>query len=394
MTLRLLPLLTAVIIPAAMAGSTPFDEALAEVIGNNLSVRAEASRAQIETENILGENTLEAPEVSFSRVWGSRKEYGNKWSLGVSQSFDWPGVYAARREAARTARSASQYMLESTLLDLRQEVRTLFIDIIHNTQLIEMQTELVDRMNQMEAYYKKAAEAGAETRLDYNKTVIERIAVHRELHTLEAQRSTLMSTLSTLNGGKDIDGIIAKLGNAYPITRVPESIDKTVIMKRDPQYAAALAGVEAAKSMVKVEKRSRIPGFSIGYEHESEGDENFNGFSIGLTLPVWRRGHQIKASTLEAEASLMDAELALTRRVAEMNGDRKQLDTLRHIMDEYEPVVNEKSNYELLHKALKAGQITFLTYIEESNYFIAAKRDYLDTLYEYNLILTRLARYE
>lgn len=394
MTLRLLPLLTAVLIPAAMAGSTPFDEALAEVIGNNLSVRAEASRAQIETENILGENTLEAPEVSFSRVWGSRKEYGNKWSLGVSQSFDWPGVYAARREAARTARSASQYMLESTLLDLRQEVRTLFIDIIHNTQLIEMQTELVDRMNQMEAYYKKAAEAGAETRLDYNKTVIERIAVHRELHTLEAQRSTLMSTLSTLNGGKDIDGIIAKLGNAYPITRVPESIDKTVIMKRDPQYAAALAGVEAAKSMVKVEKRSRIPGFSIGYEHESEGDENFNGFSIGLTLPVWGRGHQIKASTLEAEASLMDAELALTRRVAEMNGDRKQLDTLRHIMDEYEPVVNEKSNYELLHKALKAGQITFLTYIEESNYFIAAKRDYLDTLYEYNLILTRLARYE
>lgn len=394
MTLRLLPLLTAVIIPAAMAGSTPFDEALAEVIGNNLSVRAEASRAQIETENILGENTLEAPEVSFSRVWGSRKEYGNKWSLGVSQSFDWPGVYAARREAARTARSASQYMLESTLLDLRQEVRTLFIDIIHNTQLIEMQTELVDRMNQMEAYYKKAAEAGAETRLDYNKTVIERIAVHRELHTLEAQRSTLMSTLSTLNGGKDIDGIIAKLGNAYPITRVPESIDKTVIMKRDPQYAAALAGVEAAISMVKVEKRSRIPGFSIGYEHESEGDENFNGFSIGLTLPVWGRGHQIKASTLEAEASLMDAELALTRRVAEMNGDRKQLDTLRHIMDEYEPVVNEKSNYELLHKALKAGQITFLTYIEESNYFIAAKRDYLDTLYEYNLILTRLARYE
>ena len=394
MTLRLLPLLTAVIIPAAMAGSTPFDEALAEVIGNNLSVRAEASRAQIETENILGENTLEAPEVSFSRVWGSRKEYGNKWSLGVSQSFDWPGVYAARREAARTARSASQYMLESTLLDLRQEVRTLFIDIIHNTQLIEMQTELVDRMNQMEAYYKKAAEAGAETRLDYNKTVIERIAVHRELHTLEAQRSTLMSTLSTLNGGKDIDGIIAKLGNAYPITRVPESIDKTVIMKRDPQYAAALAGVEAAKSMVKVEKRSRIPGFSIGYEHESEGDENFNGFSIGLTLPVWGRGHQIKASTLEAEASLMDAELALTRRVAEMNGDRKQLDTLRHIMDEYEPVVNEKSNYELLHKALKAGQITFLTYIEESNYFIVAKRDYLDTLYEYNLILTRLARYE
>ena len=152
--------------------------------------------------------------------------------------------------------------------------------------------------------------------------------------------------------------------------------------------------VLAAKSMVKVEKRSRIPGFSIGYEHENEGEERFNGFSIGITLPVWSRKHQIKVSTLEAEASLFDAELALTRRVSEMNSDKKQLDTLRHIMNEYEPVVNDKSNYELLHKALKAGQITFLTYIEEANYFIAAKRDYLDTLYEYNLILTRLSRYE
>ncbi len=394
MTLRLLPLLLAAFIPPVMAGATPFDEALAEVMNNNLSARAEASRSQITAESILGENTLEAPEASFSHVWGSPKGTVNKWSISVSQSFDWPGVYAARREAARTASTASQYLLESTLLDLRQETRTLFIDIIHNTQLIEMQSELAERMNQMEAYYKKAAEAGAETRLDYNKTVIERIAVHRELHTLEAERSTLIATLESLNGGKDVSGIISKLGNAYPITKIPTSINEATIRERDPQYAAAMAGVDAAKSMVKVEKRSRIPGFSIGYEHENEGEERFNGFSIGITLPVWSRKHQIKASTLEAEASLFDAELALTRRVSEMNSDKKQLDTLRHIMNEYEPVVNDKSSYELLHKALKAGQITFLTYIEEANYFIAAKRDYLDTLYEYNLILTRLSRYE
>ena len=257
-----------------------------------------------------------------------------------------------------------------------------------------MQTGLVNRMNQMEEYYRKAADAGSETRLDYNKTVIERIAVHRELHSLEAQRDALIASLQALNGGKDVTSIMNNLGSAYPIVPAIEgSISAELIKERDPQYAAAMAAVDAARSMVKVEKRSRIPGFSLGYEHETDGDERFDGFSIGITLPVWGRKHQIKSSTLEAEAALMDAEMALARRVAEMNGDIKQLKTLRHIIDEYEPVINDQSNLALLRKALEAGQIDFLTYIQEVNYFIAAKRDYLDTLYQYNLALTRLSRY-
>lgn len=375
------------------AGADTFDEILSEVMYNNLTVRSENARAEAQVEGLYGENTLEAPEVEFSRVWNTESGGENKWSLSVSQSFDWPGVYAARREAARTANSAMHFLRESTLLDLRQETRSLLIDIIHNAQLIEMQSQLAERMDSMEIYYKKAAEAGAETRLDYNKTVLERIATHRELNTLKASRAALLASLQNLNGGMDVTDMVIRLGSTYPIMPAPGILSAETIRERDPQIAAAQASLDAAESMVKVEKRSRIPRFSIGYEHEVEGSETFNGFSIGITLPMWGRKHQIKASRLEAEAALMDAEMALTRRMAEMDADRRQLDALRATIDEYEPVINDKTNYELLQKALKAGQINFLTFIQESNYFIAARRDYIDTLYEYNLTLSRLNRY-
>lgn len=375
------------------AGADTFDEILSEVMYNNLTVRSENARAEAQVEGLYGENTLEAPEVEFSRVWNTESGGENKWSLSVSQSFDWPGVYAARREAACTAHSAMHFLRESTLLDLRQETRSLLIDIIHNAQLIEMQSQLAERMDSMEIYYKKAAEAGAETRLDYNKTVLERIATHRELNTLKASRAALLASLQNLNGGMDVTDMVIRLGSTYPIMPAPGTLSAETIRERDPQIAAAQASLDAAESMVKVEKRSRIPGFSIGYEHEVEGSETFNGFSIGITLPMWGRKHQIKASKLEAEAALMDAEMALTRRMAEMDADRRQLDALRATIDEYEPVINDKTNYELLQKALKAGQINFLTFIQESNYFIAARRDYIDTLYEYNLTLSRLNRY-
>lgn len=56
------------------------------------------------------EKILEAPEVEFSRVWNTESGGENKWSLSVSQSFDWPGVYAARREATRSSRSAMHFL--------------------------------------------------------------------------------------------------------------------------------------------------------------------------------------------------------------------------------------------------------------------------------------------
>lgn len=377
------------------AQAADFNRALDRLVANNLDSRLTIERAAGEVETLKGENALGPVEVGFGRVWGSNPEVGNKWSLEVSQGFDWPGLYKARREAAATATTAWQYLRESTLLDARQQARIMLIDLIHSNQLIALQNELVNRMNQMEAYYKKASDEGLETKLDYNKTVVERIAVHRELHMLEAQREALVSTLKAFNGGNDVEDIIALAGDEYPAVdaaRLAEAV--AMVKERDPQYAAALARAEAARSLVKVEKMNRYPGFSVGYVHETELGGGFNGFSIGLTLPVWSRKHTAKAAAIEAEASMLEAELALTRRRAELDSDRRQVAVLGKIVEEYEPVVKDTSNFELLRKALDAGQISFLTYLEEVNFFIAAHRDYLDTLYEYNLALARQQYYE
>ena len=124
------------------ASATPFDDALATLLANNLAPRAEQLRAQAEIETMKADNQLPPPEAEFSRVWGSNAEVGNKWALSISQGFDWPGIYSARREAVRKARTASQYLYESTLLEARAEARQLLIDAIHNAQLLDMQTEL------------------------------------------------------------------------------------------------------------------------------------------------------------------------------------------------------------------------------------------------------------
>lgn len=380
---------------AVAEAATPFDEAVAEILANNPSIATTRSRLLSGVEQTLGENTLEAPEVEFSRVWGA-DEVGNKWSLSVSQSFDWPGVYSARRKAAKAQQSASEYAIESAVMDMRLEVRNALIDIIHNTQLLAVQRRLVGQMQDFAETYRKGVELGDETRLDLNRAVIELVGAKEQLNTLQAQRSSLISALRTLNGGRPVDALVESLGENYPIFTavVADSVSPEVIRRRDPAYAAAEASLQAAREARKVESRLSLPGFSIGYEHETEMDEHFNGFSLGLTLPVWGRRHQRKAAAFEEEAARIEAETALAVRAAQMEADLDRLVALRATLDEYEPVVNTTENIDLLGKAFDARQISFPTYLQDMNYFIEANKAYLDTLYEYNLTLSSLKRYE
>ena len=380
---------------AAAEAATPFDEAVAEILANNPTLATTRARLLGGVEQTLGENTLEAPEVEFSRVWGA-DEVGNKWSLSVSQSFDWPGVYSARRSAARAQRSAAEYAIETTVMDLRLEVRNALIDIIHNTQLMAVQRSLIGHMQEFADAYRKGVEHGDETRLDLNRAVIELVGCKQQLNSLQAERASLISALSALNGGQPVDAIVERIGDNYPIFTavVPDSISPEVIRRRDPAYAAAEATLSAAREARKVESRLSLPGFSIGYEHETEMDEHFNGFSLGLTLPVWGRRHQRKAAAFEEEAARIEAETALAVRAASLEADLDRLVALRATLDEYEPVVNTSENTALLGKALDARQISFTTYLQDMNYFIEANKVYLDTLYEYNRTLSSLKRYE
>lgn len=377
------------------AMASDFDKALNILVSNNLEAKVVAERGVSEIESLKAENALEGVEAEFSRVWGNNSEIGNKFAVSVSQGFDWPGLYAARRKAAKTAESALEFLKSSAMLDARRDARVLLLDFIHNSQLLELQESYASRLDSMETYYKRAAEEGLETRLDYNKTVLERIRVHKELHQLERDKDALIVRIQAFNGGISPNEVISLVGNEYPrVDRSKLTSILTQVEERDPGYAAARLQSEAARQQVKVEKMSGLPGFSIGYEHETEIGGGFNGFSVGINIPSWSRKHSRKAAVLEAELAEKDAQLALIQKKADLESDLVQLDYYEHAIEESSAIVNDSAPIKLLRKALVAQQITLLNYIDEENYFIQAHRDYLDLIYEYNLALARLMYYE
>ncbi len=374
--------------------ASDFDDVLDTVTRNNLSLRYTAADNTATIEEMKAENVLEAPEFSFENLWGA-KGIGDKRNFSISQSFDWPGVYAARRDAVRKSETAMQYLRESAVLDTRMEIRVLLIDIINIRQRIASTQKICDALADMASYYKKAVEQENETRLDYNKAVIEHINAVRELKTLNADYSVLLASLQALNGGEDVTGLVEKLGVEYPHPNLAAlRPDRETLRAKDPAIAASRASLEAQKSLVKVEKRSLLPGFSVSYLHEWEMGDNFNGFSVSVTLPFLTQRRKAKAAAVRFEAQSLEQEMNLIKLASELQGEYQTAVDLQELLDSYHGVISDDSNMELLKKAFDAGQINFLTYMQELNFFLNARRDFLEAHYRYHLAVARLQRYE
>ncbi len=385
--------LMALTLSVCSASASDFDKVLNTVVSNNMALKYADAENQAAIASLKSENTLDAPEIGFESLWGA-KGIGDKRNFSISQGFDWPGVYTARREAIRKSQAAMQYLQESAMIEARQEVRLLLIDIIYAKQRIAATEKICDGLSSLQKTFRKAVDDGNETKLDYNKSVIEKIAAERELKTLRGEYAAMLASLRAMNGGKDVEDLVASVGNVYPeVDLASLRPDVENIRAKDPAIAAMKADAEVQKSLLKVEKRSLLPGFTLGYSHEWEMGDRFNGFSVAVSLPFITGNKKVKASRLQVRASEMQQEMELIRLSAAMSGDYEKALQYRELLDQYEDIMNDNSDFELLKKAFDGGQINFLTYMQELNYFLAARRDFLETLYNYNCALARLQRY-
>ena len=385
--------LMALALTVCSVSASDFDKVLNTVVSNNMALKYADAENQAAIASLKSENTLDAPEIGFESLWGA-KGIGDKRNFSISQGFDWPGVYTARSEAIRKSQAAMQYLQESAMIEARQEVRLLLIDIIYAKQRIAATEKICDGLSSLQKTFRKAVDEGNETKLDYNKSVIEKIAAERELKTLRGEYAAMLASLRAMNGGKDVEDLVASVGNVYPeVDLASLRPDVENIRAKDPAIAAMKADAEVQKSLLKVEKRSLLPGFTLGYSHEWEMGDRFNGFSVAVSLPFITGNKKVKASRLQVRASEMQQEMELIRLSAAMSGDYEKALQYRELLDQYEDIMNDNSDFELLKKAFDGGQINFLTYMQELNYFLAARRDFLETLYNYNCAVARLQRY-
>jgi len=379
----LFPLLLAAVMPAS---ADSFSDLVNSIAASSPTLEAEKFRAEAATEALKAENMLSDPEVEFERLW-RQGEGENRWSAGVSQSFDWPGAYSARRRAIRAAASAASARMSATLTACRTQAAQLLIELAAADKEIGILTEISNSMQQLQSKYLEAWEHGETTILDVNKIKLENIRAVAKLEKAISARRTLLSDLHALSGNDSIE-IPAEMD--MPYLRLHTLDDYMAALESSPEMLAAAADSEAAGEESSVARASRWPGFTLGYNHAFEDGAHFNGFSVGVSLPVYSRKHATRSAAANALAARFDLISQRNRMAAKIESDYRNAVALHGQMDRYAPVVEGVNNLTLLRKALDGGELSLLEFLQEMNYFIEARLDYVEIAREYTLLVALL----
>lgn len=375
----------AILLLMPMAAAADFDGIVGEVLANNselAGLRAE-NAAQIVSRR--AENKLEATELEFEYKWPNHREFGTKMALSVSQGFDWPGAYGARRRAAKRAEAAMTARLQELENGLSQTVGELLVQVVDANRRCAVLTDMVANIDSLHNKIHRQLELREATELDHRKVEIEAVALRQRLADAETARTEALAQLAALNGGTLPAGA-AELSeypsaNYRPLADYLGGFAPEVIA---PREEAAVSRLDA-----KAEKMGLYPGFSLGYVIEREDGMTFQGFTLGLRLPEYAASSRAKAAELQAVFQEHQADLARQQRDANIIAAYKSIEITAKLLRDYDEAFGD--NYlPLLRRSLDAGQITYPDYITELNFYLDARLEYFSQQQKFHSLLNIL----
>ena len=367
------------------------DYVLQQIKLNNTQLKALNAEIEAQTADIKSSNNLSDPTIDGAYLFGVGS-IGDKWELGVSQEFDWPGIYSARGKVNKARIEALAQSYAQKQIQIFSEARNICLEIICLNRRIKFENNILANLDSLYDKSLKGLEYGEISILDTNKLKIERLGVTQSIAGNKALLQAKIKQLEGLNGNIPLNEV-ASLSD-YPGQQL-HSLDEYLSQMKasDPQLRQISSEIEASIKQASVTRMQNLPKFSLGYRHVNEIGDHFNGVGVGLSIPVFENRGKNKAAKAQAIASQLSFDDVISTRTAEITASHQKAVAVRQQLDGYRDALLKCNNIEILDKALYGGQISLINYLLELRYFIEAQNALIDIEYDYNSILTDLNRY-
>lgn len=363
-----------------------------EIEGNSKTLNV--IRQQIEAQKLENRTDifLHDPEVEFSYLWGNPSELGKQKELSVTQSFDFPTAYGHRKKISKMQNQNLELQYKSERIDLLLKAKQLCINLAYNNALSKEYETRLSNAQQIASAYQLKFETGDASIIEKNKAMVNLTTVESEKNLIDIERKTILSELTALNGGIEIEFDDTFIAN----TPLPQNFNNwySSAEAKSPMLQYLSQQIDINKQQVKLNTALALPKFTAGYASEKVIGEDFRGITVGISIPLWENKNKVK----QAKAQARSTELLLDDSKIQFMMHLQQLYAKTSVMQEnaqaYRSSISQHSNELLLKRALDEGQISLLEYLLETEYYYDVVNKALEAERDYNLSLAELRAVE
>lgn len=372
------------------AKAQDINSVLKSVEQNNMELKALLKGNEAADIENKSQNTLEDLSIEYSPFFQSETSGIASSELVITQGFDFPTLYGARKKAGQLQRNVLDMQYQTARRDILVNAKKLCLDIINYNKQKQLVQERRKNADELLAMFELKFKNGDATSLELNKIKLDRMNLETELVQADTKHANAMQQLQALNGGLPIEVNMTE----YP--QAPADDEVTMYEKAvatDWTVRTAQASVLAAEQDVKVNKQSWIPKFEIGYRRNTEGDNASNGFLIGGSIPLFSSKNKVKiAKARQTEAVMQHA----NARINAENSARTMINQMKQLKasaDAYD-VPLMRQTLKLLCTAVENGEISVTEYYVEADNIYKNMITYMDIERQYQDALTEIYKNE
>lgn len=364
---------------------------------NNLSLRS--GRIAVErTEALQGTAfDLDKTDISLSQDPTSGGSPDN--ALSFSQTFEFPTIYGARRNALKAETQLERNKLEVTRNELEKNVAAGYYELLYTIErrrILIRQAELYKRFLFIANAKLNAGETG-------------------RLEQMNAQRLSKENDMALSNADKDVQTARYKLqlwlNTDDEISPVEDSLtvidDASVTLMSFNSSATPTAQMlnqqlRVSEKNLNVARQGYLPSISVGfstqllikgfnpYDIERERFEkgNFMGFDVGVSVPLFFGGQRARVKAAKHDVSLAETQMEeqLQRLDKEYKAAHNEYLKAKQSLDYYRTEGKAQANelVRISQLSYEKGDIGYVEYVQNLQTAVSILDQYAEAINNYN----------
>lgn len=400
---RTLILAASLALAAGMHAQEGMDAILEQIARNNKALQANTQLIASQKLQNKAANNLPNPTLSYSHLWDSDDKSITTGELIISQSFDFPSLYATRNQVSRLKTGALDAQSAAARQQILLQAKELCLDIVllyQQQQLLDERQKNAEELAQM---YTERLRTGDANALETNKINLELLNVRTESRTNATTLQNKLKELAALNGNQPL---VPGRPQPEPSTPGPEALGLTdytpiplpadftptlnELLATDPTLQALQSESAAARKQVSVSKQGWLPQLELGYRRNTETRHPLNGIVVGFSFPLFENRHQVKMAKSQALNLDYQKEDAVLQASSALWQLYDQARSLQQSIDEYQETFARQRDLALLRKALEGGEISMIEYFVEVSVVYQSKANLLQLENQYQKVMAQM----
>ncbi len=217
------------------------------------------------------------------------------------------------------------------------------------------------------------------------------LSISKELETIEIERSALQAELARLNGGM----AIAFEDSVFDVPQTVPDFDEwySRAEQNNPVLQWLKQELAISQKSRQLQVAQNLPKFSTGYMSEKVVGEQFQGITLGISIPLWENKNMIAWADAKAKAVGEFQKDAKLQFYNEMKAQHDRFFELQQSISGYREEIAAYNNGNLILKALEAGEISLSEYFYELSFYYESIEKLLEMEHTLNKAWIELQKY-